>query len=90
MTTTEQTTLTGYAMTKLVNLALDEAGFKEIPPQMVYSYIQKGYIPSIVVGTQKRVTETDVEIWIENHVAKKVAKLEKASEPTEEAEELVD
>jgi hypothetical protein len=62
------TTLTGYKVAKLTNQALADQGLAPIPPQMVYTYIRKGYIRSVVIGGQRLVTRRDANKWIRAHV----------------------
>jgi hypothetical protein len=64
-------TITGYAAAKLVNHALAEAGVdKKIPPQMIYTYLRKGYIKS---HNGLVVTESFAE-WLQAYVTKAQAK----------------
>ena len=62
--------MTGYEVAKRANVALTEAGLKTIPPQMVYNYIKKGFIPS----ENGRVTEQAAEEWICKYVTNKAVK----------------
>lgn len=65
-------TLTGYQMAKLVNQVLKDKGFdKEIPAQMIYSYIKQGFIKSVVVGSQNRVEFEVAKAWILKYIARK-------------------
>jgi hypothetical protein len=53
------TTLTPYACAKIANETIKERGFeKELPPQMFYNYVSKGYIKS----TDKKVSRSDLKI----------------------------
>jgi hypothetical protein len=47
--------LTGYQVAALTNRALDKVGEYPIPPQMVYTYIKKGFIPSHISASGQRV-----------------------------------
>lgn len=68
------TLMTPYQAAKLINAALAAAGVvdtkkggtKQIPPQMVYTYVRKGYIPSEF----GRVAQSDVEEWLAGYLAK--------------------
>ena len=64
--------MTGYKVAKRVNAELRTRGLKEIPPQMVYQYIAKGYIPSHVVNGQSLVTEPEADAWIQGYVNRRV------------------
>jgi hypothetical protein len=72
-------TLTGYKTAKFVNEMLKDreartgVAMKPIPPQMIYNYISKGYIPS----TDGLVDEADAAEWAEAYVAKRAAKATK-------------
>ena len=66
--------MTGYKLAKLVNARLRGEGLKEIPPQMVYQYISKGYIPSAEVNGQNLVDETVAEEWIDAYVERRIAR----------------
>jgi 3-methyladenine DNA glycosylase Tag len=76
---TETKNLTAYQVAKAANKALEARQLKAIPPQMVYTYVRKGYIKSAVVNGQNMVSLQDAEAWITKYVA---SKLEKASEAT--------
>jgi len=59
--------LTPYAAAKIVNTLLAEAGVeKTLPPQMFYTYVKKGYIPS----TDGRIDPKDLAVWAEKYIAK--------------------
>lgn len=47
--------LTGYQVAGLVNKALDKVGEYPIPPQMIYTYIKKGFIMSFINASGQRV-----------------------------------
>lgn len=65
------TTMTPYAATKLVNAALEEAGLeKAIPPQMMYTYANKGYIKSVKVDGKVRVTQASLDEWLTKYINK--------------------
>jgi len=70
-TTMTTTTLTGYQTAKVVNEMLAARGLKAIPPQMVYNYIKKGYIPS----QHGQVTLEAAAEWADAYVAKRAAKV---------------
>lgn len=63
--------LTGYQTAKVVNEMLTMRGLKVIPPQMVYNYIKKGYIPSV----NGQVTLTAASEWADAYVAKRATKV---------------
>jgi hypothetical protein len=86
-TTTTVTHLTAYAVAKAANKALVERGLKEIPPQMVYTYVRKGYIPSTIVDNQSVVSIQDAQDWISKYVAQKLEKAAKAAEVDEVVED---
>jgi hypothetical protein len=61
-------TMTPYAATKIVNAALAAAGVdKTLPPQMLYNYAKKGYIPTSADG---KISEADLEAWLTKYLAK--------------------
>lgn len=67
--TTNTTTLTPYAVAKLVNAALQAAGIdKSVPPQMLYTYAKKGMLGN-AKGT-KIITQAQADEWVEKYVAK--------------------
>jgi len=71
-TNTNQT-LTGYQLAKAVNRKLAENGItKEIPAQMVYSYIKQGFIKSVVIGNQNRVELEEAKAWAAKFVARRL------------------
>lgn len=95
MTTTATTsaTYTAYAAAKLVNLELAKLGLPNIPAQMIYNYVGKGYIKSTVNGEGKKVvSEADLATWFVGYVEKKASKAQKlvtaiaAATPAEEPE----
>lgn len=65
--------MTGYKMSKFVNDELKKVGIKEIPPQMIYNYISKGYIKSEVVEGKRVVSEEVVVEWCEKYIGKKLS-----------------
>jgi hypothetical protein len=71
MSETETTHLTGYGVAKRANTALTDAGLPNIPPQMVYRYIDQNLIAHEVVGAQKLVPVADAEAWIEKYVTRR-------------------
>jgi hypothetical protein len=62
--------MTPYAAHKLVNAQLADHELKAIPPQMIYNYVKKGYIPS----TDGKVSEDDVQAWTDGYVERKLSK----------------
>ena len=66
MTNTNET-VSPYGAAKLVNTILVEVGLKEIPPQMMYNYVKKGYIPSV----DKKIKVEDLHEWTTKYLAKK-------------------
>jgi hypothetical protein len=89
---TDTDTLTGYGVHTLANKALVVEGLEKIPPQMVYSYIRNKLIPTVLVGTQTRVTREAAETWVAKFVANRVRRANEALEVEAPAEtdELVD
>jgi hypothetical protein len=81
----ETDTLTGYGVHTLANKALQAANLEKIPPQMVYSYISNKLIPTVLVGTQKRVTREAAEAWVTKFVANRVRRANEAQTETEES-----
>lgn len=83
------TLLTPYAAAKIVNgiLAdLNEAegtDLKAIPPQMVYNYVRKGYIPSY----DGKVSSNDLMVWLAKYLSRKGVELTATS--TEDVEPTV-
>lgn len=75
MVTTMNDYITGYKASKMVNEVLDANNIKNIPPQMVYNYISKGYIKSEVVNNQRVVHINDVAEWCDKYITKKRSKL---------------
>jgi hypothetical protein len=64
-------TMTPYAAAKLVNQQLQDMGLeKTLPPQMLYTYVSKGYIKSNVVDGKKRVTNQQLADWFAGYVTK--------------------
>lgn len=68
--------MTGYQMHKVVNAHLRENGFKDIPPQMIYNYISKGYIVSFEENGKRVVSQEVCDEWCAKHIAKKLAATE--------------
>jgi hypothetical protein len=90
---TDTDTLTGYGVHTLANKELVRVGLDKIPPQMVYSYISNKLIPTVLVGTQKRVTREAAEAWVTKFVANRVRRANEALEveaPEAETTESVD
>jgi hypothetical protein len=64
-------TMTPYAAATLINAQLKEMGFeKKLPPQMLYTYVGKGYIKSVEVDGKKRVTNEALATWFVGYVNK--------------------
>lgn len=67
--------LTPYAAAKLANAALDEAGLKRIPPQMMYNYttakVNAGKKPLIKFSIEEGVDREDFDRWLKAYIAKK-------------------
>jgi len=64
-------TMTPYAAAKLVNEQLKDMGIERVlPPQMLYTYVNKGYITATVVEGKKRVTHEDLATWFAKYVTK--------------------
>jgi hypothetical protein len=76
--------LTGYQLSQVVNVKLEEAGFDTIPSQQIYNYISKGAIPIVntagervlyddVKGTGAKyfVTVDDAKVWIAKYMGGK-------------------
>jgi hemolysin activation/secretion protein len=66
--------MTGYKMTKFVNEQLLTNGLKEIPAQMIYQYIAKGYIASYASNGQKLVDQDVMIEWTAKYVQKRIEK----------------
>lgn len=67
-------TLTPYACAKVCNNELTQMGFPQLPAQMFYTYVKKGYIK----GTQDEagkwsVNEVDLAAWFNGYLTKKRA-----------------
>lgn len=68
-------TMTPYAAAKIVNAAIAKEGIsKEIPPQMIYNYVGKGYIRSELVDGKKRVTDEGLNEWLLGYINKLLGK----------------
>lgn len=66
------TSMSPYAATKIVNSWIADLGVdKKLPPQMLYTYVKKNYIPSVEVDGKKLVTEADLKTWFETKYAVK-------------------
>ena len=78
-----QTHVTGYEASKLVNEMLkiynerNNTSFKSIPPQMIYNYKSKGYIPSVVINGKEMILVEALESWFNSYITKKLVKLSK-------------
>jgi len=65
-------TMSPYKAANLVNGWIAEAGVdKKLPPQMIYTYVNKGYIASLEVEGKKVVTEEAVRTWFTEKYAPK-------------------
>lgn len=64
----------GYKMSKVVNVRLVENSLKEIPPQMIYQYISKGYIKSVTENGKRFVTEEVMNEWCDKYITKRLEK----------------
>jgi hypothetical protein len=66
--------MSGYKVAQLVNRALAKVGEYPIPPQMVYTYIKKGFIPShLSASGQRVVTRRDAGAFSRVFVANRLA-----------------
>jgi len=65
-------TMTPYAAAKVINETLKQRGIeKKLPPQMFYTYVGKGYIPSTTTENGKKVvTREDLLAWFEGYFEK--------------------
>lgn len=66
--------MTGYRFTKRINECLEAENLKAIPPQMVYQYLSKGWIPFADVDGQRLVDEEAAEEWLDKYLEKRLAK----------------
>lgn len=65
------TSMTPYAAAKIANERIKEEGLEKVlPPQMFYTYVNKGYIASVVVDNKKRVTKDGLEKWLVGYINK--------------------
>lgn len=63
--------MTPYAAAKIVNEALDANNInKTIPPQMMYTYANKGYIATKIVEGKKRITTEGLQEWLKGYIAR--------------------
>jgi hypothetical protein len=61
------TTLSPYQSAGVVNTWLKDLGLeKKLPPQMFYTYTNKGYIKSEKVEGKTKVTREDLRDWFDN------------------------
>jgi hypothetical protein len=83
-TNTTEPTMTPYKAATLVNAQLSEMGIeKKLPPQMLYTYVSKGYIKSVEVDGRKRVTHQALADWFAGYVTKATkVQVTKAIEPS--------
>lgn len=65
-------TYSPYAIIKVVNVVLEAAGVKALPPQMGYNYDKAGLITG--VKGQRVYTAAEASGWAEKYLAKKLAK----------------
>jgi hypothetical protein len=76
-------TMTPYAAAKQVNNQLAELGIEKVlPPQMIYTYVTKGYIKSVTVDGKKRVTAEALATWFVGYVNKTTKKVTATPEPS--------
>jgi hypothetical protein len=69
-TSTEATEVTAYGFSKIVNTLLKEKGLKELPPQMFYTYKNKGLIGT----TEKPLTAEFATEWTTSYIERKSQK----------------
>jgi len=70
----EDLKFTPYAVAKVVNAALEEAGVeRRIPPQMMYNYARNGLIVKGEKG-RKEYTRDEVRAFVSAYVTKQLAK----------------
>jgi uncharacterized membrane protein len=62
---------TGYGAAVVINQVLEEAGLKKIPSTMIYSYVKKGYIPSIKSHGKVMIEKAAVIEWLVQYITKK-------------------
>lgn len=80
--TTTSATLSPYACAKVVNAELKNLGIEKVlPPQMFYTYVKKGSIPS----TDKKVALEDLQTWFVAYVQKNFA----SKAPEVQTEEVI-
>lgn len=78
------TTFSPYKATTVVNGWIAEAGVdKKLPPQMLYTYVNKGYIASTVVNGKKVVTVEALRTWFTEKYAPKNLGLKKDEDTVE-------
>ena len=65
---------TGFAVATRTNQILTENGLKNIPPQMVYRYMDQKLIPVTETPDGKRIADADAVAWIAKYVGKRQAK----------------
>jgi hypothetical protein len=62
---------TPYKAAKVVNAQLKDLGIEKVlPPQMFYTYVAKGFIPS----TDKMISEEDLRDWFLKYYNKNFVK----------------
>lgn len=86
MTNTTSTLVSPYAAAKLVNEILSEHDLKNIPPQMMYNYVAKGYIPS----TDKKIKVEDLHEWMVSYLTKKGINVEETETESEVHEDQLE
>jgi predicted DNA-binding protein YlxM (UPF0122 family) len=67
---TEETIVTDYSPIEVAKAA-------NVRPQMVYGYIKKGYIESIVVDGKIRIEATVADEWVAKYTTKKAERDER-------------
>lgn len=64
---------TAYGLAKLANEILSAFEIKNIPPQMCYNYVRKGFITSVVENGQQLVLKVDAVNWLQKYISNKLA-----------------
>lgn len=66
--------ITGYKLAKLTNEVLDNFEMKNIPAQMIYNYLSKKLIASVVIDDQRVVSNEVASKWVAKYITKKLSK----------------
>jgi hypothetical protein len=62
-------TVTPYGAAKIVNAQLAELNInKKLPPQMMYTYASKGYIPSTKIDNKIQIDKDELAKWFVEYV----------------------